>query len=256
MEQENLPSNNDDSGHPGAHPDPPSAPKRPQLHYRDIVKDRALYDQFWSIYGPYVEEPKLKESQHTGDTQTNEALNQSISKYAPKNKFLGSTMALTHRVHTAVGIHNLGHFSFWQRVYFELEFDMCPVLNDNLKRKQHKNAKRQKQQKKMHVKKRRNKVKCENLNQEMKRLKKDIEKGSTYGSGIGYDLTIPPDVTELDKERKEALGIQCKLPGCYEKNHVRRSNKMCTYYKVPHADLLNAISFRLREQFPSSYGEF
>ena len=89
----------------------------------------------------------------------------------------------------------------------------------------------------------------------MKRLKKDIEKGATYGSGIGYDLTIPPDVSKLDKEKKDGLGIQCKLPGCYEKKHVRRSNKVCTYYKVSHEDLLNAISSKLKEHYPSSYGE-
>ena len=164
-------------------------------------------------------------------------------------------MALTHRVHTAVGIHNLGHVAFWEQIYSELEFATCPVLQVNLKRKEHKNEKRRKQQRKINVKKRRNKAKFEQLHQEMKRLKKDIERGATYGSGIGYDLTIPPDVKEMDKEKKEALGIKCKIPGCYENNHMRQTSKMCTYYKVPHEDLLNAISFKLKEHYPSSYGE-
>ena len=98
----------------------------------------------WEIYKPCILLHKLEESQHTGNTQINEALNQSISKYAPKNKYLGSTMTLTHRVHVAVGIHNLENLTFWEHVYQELEFGMCFVIRGYLSRKDNKNEKRRK----------------------------------------------------------------------------------------------------------------
>ena len=208
------------------------------------------------IFEPCVTEPKLIESRHTGDTQKNEALNQSISKYAPKNKFLGSTMDLTHRVHVAVGIHNLGHLTFWEKVYNQLEFGMGFVTRGYLSRKDNKKEKRRQQQRKPEVKKKRNRVKFEKLKQEMKKLKKDCERGATYGSGIGFDtITIPPDVKKMDREKKDEQEVKCKLAGCYKKDHVRRNNKACTYYKVPQVELESAINSKLKELYPSSYGK-
>ena len=210
----------------------------------------------WTIYEPCIIEPRIEESQHTGDTQTNEALNQSIAKYAPKNKFLGSTMALTHRVNVAVGVHNLGNQTFYQSIYTELELNMCFVTRGYLHRKDDKNEKRRKQQRKHGVKKKRNRVKFQKLHQAMNRIRRDCEKGITYSSGIGFDLTMPPEVIQIDKDKKEELQVKCKLPGCYNKDHLRRSSKACTYYKVPQVDMLSATNCKLQELYPSSYGKF
>ena len=76
-----------------------------------------------------------------------------------------------------------------------------------------------------------------------------------YGKGIGLQTTIPPEVEKQDADRKEQLEVQCKLPGCYNTNHIRRSSRFCTYYKVSKEQLQSAIDFRLREMFPASYGE-
>ena len=47
----------------------------------------------------------------------NEALNNIIARYAPKNRIYGTTMSLTYRIFMVVGIHNLGHYRFWREVF-------------------------------------------------------------------------------------------------------------------------------------------
>ena len=51
------------------------------------------------------------------DTQQNEAMNTSITKYAPKRKTYVMTISFTNRVMIAIGISNLGAQLFWYNVY-------------------------------------------------------------------------------------------------------------------------------------------
>ena len=59
---------------------------------------------------------RLKESLHEFNTQKNEAMNASITKYAPKTKTYGMTISLTNRVMIAIGIN----------VYNKLDITMAP----------------------------------------------------------------------------------------------------------------------------------
>ena len=179
----------------------------------------------WEKYEPCIQLHRLKESLHEFDTQMNESMNQSISKYAPKNKYLGSSMALTHRVSVAIGIHNLGHFQFWYQVFKKLELHISPSLERYLKTKDEKKEKEREYQSVSEVKRKRNKDKFEKLQAEMKKIKKDSERGATYGAGIAMNSTIPPEVERMDRENKTMNNVQCKLAGCYNNKHVRQSNK-------------------------------
>ena len=243
--------------HLGARPNPPSAPKRRPRYYRSIVKDKALYDQMWEIYSPCILPHRLEESLHTFDTQLNESLNHSISKYAPKYKSLGSTMALTHRVSVAVGIHNLGHLQFWKEVLEELDINMTQSLCNYLSNKDNRKAKRRIHQSTPEVKRKRKRETFEKLQVEMEKLRRDKERGATYETGMTINSSMPPDVERMDREKKETLEIKCKLAGCYkEQTHMRRSSKMCTYYKVPPDRLQSAIDAKLRELYPTFYSEY
>ena len=51
------------------------------------------------------------------DTQQNEAMNTSITEYAPKRKRYVMTISSTNRVMIAIGISNLGAQLFWNNVY-------------------------------------------------------------------------------------------------------------------------------------------
>ena len=67
---------------------------------------------------------------------------------------------------------------------------------------------------------------------------------------------IPPAVEQLDHEEKKRLGVDCKLQGCYELDHKRRSSKKCTYHNCTKDDLQKAIDEKLKELFPTDFGEF
>ena len=94
-------------------------PKRPQIHYQAIKKNRTLYNQIWKVYSSCILKHCLEEPLQPYDIQINESLNQSISKYTPQHKLFGSSMALTHQVNITVRIHNLGHLEFWKQVLKE-----------------------------------------------------------------------------------------------------------------------------------------
>ena len=89
-----------------------------QSFYRCKVKDKVLYQQMRDAYEPFTNEERLRESLHSYSTQKNEAMNNSVAKYAPKTRTYSTTMALTNRVMIAIGTSNLGYVTFWERVFF------------------------------------------------------------------------------------------------------------------------------------------
>ena len=60
------------------------------------------------------------------DTQQNEAMRTSISKYAPKTKTYGMTISLTNKV-------MVGAEFFWNNVYSALNISMAPETPSFLK---------------------------------------------------------------------------------------------------------------------------
>jgi len=75
-------------------------------------------------YEPFTSEERLRESLHCYSTQKNEAMNNSVAKYAPKTRTYSTTMALTNRVMIAIGTSNLGYVTFWERVFTDLDLIM------------------------------------------------------------------------------------------------------------------------------------
>ena len=89
-------------------------------YYRSKTKDSTLYNQMNKSYLPFTTEERLKESLHNFSTQKNEAMNNSVAKYAPKTRTYSTSMSLTNRVMIAIGCCNLGFYLFWSRVYMIL----------------------------------------------------------------------------------------------------------------------------------------
>ena len=258
-QKKNLPScpdskSNGSLGLP--HPYPPSdKPKRRPSYYRDKKIDKRLYDQMWSLYEPCILPHRLAESLHPYDTQLNESMNQVIAKYAPKNKSFGTSMALTHRVSVAIGIHNYGHYKFWTEVFNDLQIDMPSNLQSHLLAKDMKKQKKREYQSQPDVKKKRNRDTFEKIQEGMKKMKADKKRGATYETGMGMKYSIPPEVEAIDTRTKEQNNVQCTLMGCYTAGHSRRSSKACTYYKCTGKDLQASIDAKLRQCYPSYYGE-
>ena len=88
-----------------------------QSYYRNKIDDAKLHQQIWDAYRSFTTRERLQESLHPFDTQQNEAMNASISKYAPKTKTYGMTISLTNRVLIAV--------TYWEQVYSSLGLSMA-----------------------------------------------------------------------------------------------------------------------------------
>ena len=74
---------------------------------------------------PFITRERLQESLHPFDTQQNEAMNTSISKYASKTNTYGMTISLTNCVLISVGISNLTANTYWMQLYSTLGLTMA-----------------------------------------------------------------------------------------------------------------------------------
>ena len=72
-----------------------------------------MYEQLSEAVKVFQTKENMKECLHQFDTQQNEALNMAISKYVPKDKHFGTTMALDTRIRCVIGTHNLGYKYFY-----------------------------------------------------------------------------------------------------------------------------------------------
>ena len=55
-------------------------------YYRSMTKRKSLFDLMMSVYATYITPERLLECLHPFDTQLNEALNNVVAQYAPKNR--------------------------------------------------------------------------------------------------------------------------------------------------------------------------
>ena len=96
---------------------------------------------------PYLSDNKLRMLCHTWSTQLNEAMNNSVSAYAPKTKNFGGTLSLKTRVGIAAAVMALGYYQFWSRVYEKLGLDMDDVYKASLLARDKKKYQKRKKQK-------------------------------------------------------------------------------------------------------------
>ena len=110
--------------------DPPALPS----YYRCKVKDPKLYNQMSEAMFPFKQPERLAKLLHLNDTQLNEAMNQSFSKYVPQNKTFSTTMLLNNCIVIAIGIQNYGHHRYWKEVLIKLGMKMTETLSSHLKK--------------------------------------------------------------------------------------------------------------------------
>ena len=86
--------------------------KNDSRYYRCKKADSKLYKQLCEEIAPYLTNEKLQMINHLWSTQLNEAMNNSISSYAPKTKTFCGTISLLTRVGIAAEIQALGYQEF------------------------------------------------------------------------------------------------------------------------------------------------
>ena len=77
------------------------------------TEDSKTYKQMNNAIEVFKEEENIKETLHNYDTQQNEALNMAISRYVPKFKHFGTTMALDTRIRCVIAQHNMTYRGFY-----------------------------------------------------------------------------------------------------------------------------------------------
>ena len=81
--------------------------------YYEKKKNFKMYQQLCSAVERFQEDENVRECLHMFNTQINESLNMCVSRYVPKFKHFGGTMALDSRVRCVIGVHNLGYANYY-----------------------------------------------------------------------------------------------------------------------------------------------
>ena len=115
-------------------------------YYRNKLDHENAYEEICKAMKPYLTRENLKMLHHPHTTQSNEALNKSVSAYAPKHKHFSTTKSLEARVGVAASIQIDGYHHLWQELYdkFTLNFDESISLGlstmDKYKKRKRENA--------------------------------------------------------------------------------------------------------------------
>ena len=211
------------------------------------------------IWDGLTTDERLKECMHSFDSQVNEALNTAVGKYARKGRTYCATMSLTNRVMIAMGVHNLGYFLFWSRVFEALKLDMSPALRHHLLQKDRKKRNKRKYESSPERKNKRMKETHVKMRKELEKQIQDYKRGATYGSGIAIltENKLPQFVIDEDKKMKKLKSQRCPLPGCMGKNHTTSSSKHCKYYGcVNQEELDEKMKNHFMEKYPDQYGKY
>ena len=149
-----------------------------------------MYKQLTDAVARFQSEKNIKECLHKYDTQINEGLNMTVSRYVPKFKHYGTTMSLDTRIRCVVGQHNMGYATYYSTLLKNLgclennDDDKSPLSQGLIRMNQTKLNNRL-HKKKVEVKRRR---KYGQLAKTRKRLLEEridrAEKKGTYEAGV------------------------------------------------------------------------
>jgi hypothetical protein len=114
----------------------------PADHRLDRMKHPDTYNQLKEIFQQYASVRMMQYCNHPYDTQTNEALNQSIANVSPKSVCYSSLISLYSRIALVIGTHNQGYKKFYNNLFSELGITMSLLLSNYLERKDEKKGKK------------------------------------------------------------------------------------------------------------------
>ena len=224
--------------------------------YRCKEKNALLYRQINECLRKVFSDEYLDQCRHEFDTQKNEAMNTSVSKYARKGRTYGTSMSLESRVMISLGIQNYGYERFWKTVYDGLSITMSPALRQYLEKKDGKKKLKNEYESKFEVKVRRSQKTNDKIKAEIIKAKKDAERGCTYGSGVALkrNATIPLEIMEIEAKKKKNKSQNCPFVGCLGKQHTTTKSKNCKYYGCKDQKQLDeAIETYLWDEYPDIY---
>ena len=102
-----------------------SMERKERGYYRSKTTHYNAYMKINDALKKFLTDENLRMIHHPHNTQSNEALNKSVSAYAPKHKTYSLTKSLEARVTIAASTQIDGYYNFWREAYqyFRLCFD-------------------------------------------------------------------------------------------------------------------------------------
>jgi len=189
----------------------------PSDHWLDRAAHPETYQQLKEHFNYYASIEMMKYCTHPHDTQTNEALNQSIANVVPKSVCYSGTSSINSQIAIVVGVHNLGLYPFFDDLFHAAGIQMTTVLARFLHAKQ--KQKETKQTYKQWLD-----VKVSWLKPQKKALQEIYKEctDASYGHAVGLSII------NNNKQRQESKGDNpqkwCK---CGSTEHQRTTHRVC-----------------------------
>ena len=167
--------------------------------YRSKTKHKAMYDKVKELTNHFFTEARLRESSHPFDSQINEALNNSVAKYAPKNRNFSRTKSLLCRIAFCVGVHGTDINTFISR-FPHIHINGATRLF--LERRANRTKYKSEQQRRLSTKKKRSIEKKMKQKKAFEDDKKERRQGTTYRTGHNLKEDRPPAGAATRKKPK------------------------------------------------------
>ena len=153
-------------------------------YYHCKVKHSELYHQMTLDMAQFISQEMLSMLQHDWSTQINEAMNNSVSSYAPKSRTYSTTNSLEARVNIAAATQVIGYEKFWGKIFNEFQLSMDDNEIHVLQYKDNRKLKKKTRQQTKEGKRNRSKLKYKSLADNHKQQMIDCKNGHKYETGI------------------------------------------------------------------------
>ena len=183
-------------------------------YYKCKVNDKQVYEQLLTLYKPYITPEALKMIAHPFSTQTNKAMNKSVSAFAPKGKTFSRTESLDTRVGMAGAIQVLGYEVFWDKVFTIFGLILDDNLRLYLRSLQRKKERKREIARSKTGKSRRSRQRTEKLKQDIKQDMMAKKDGTTYETGVAMAIARKGAKNSTSSKVRNPKGTPKQLHKC------------------------------------------
>ena len=209
--------------------------RRQNGYYRNKHKHKKAYEQIVEVYAPYITRENLLMLHHPWSTQKNEAMNKSVSSYAPKDRTFSTTKSLLTRVTIAGAVQGTNNLKVWRNVFRKIRLPLDPLLEQFFTNMDKHKAAKNKRQSTKEGKLRRSKRKRDALTTAHKDDMQSQKEGTKYESGIAMREMIRKAKTSMANNKRNPQGtpkdkqrcIYFHPEYCTTLGHATCSSPMC-----------------------------
>ena len=193
--------------------------------YLSKIKDKDIYEDIQKVVNQFSTDERLLESVHGGDTQANEALNNTLAYLAPKNTHYSNSTSLLNRVAVNAALQITTHVNYWTKVYQKLGMNMSKYYYRFLQRKDVRRSTAKRYKITLEYKRRRKYAQGAKVLAAI-REEQIIERDNLggYGAGLAINTLAELEKGKLPSKPTKKKSGQC---ACGSTTHKRKNSKLC-----------------------------